>query len=81
MPQIDIPVKRLMQIRLEDWVEYLIPNCNKDWIIEMDAEKVPAKKESRLDKLILIEAPNERYIKHRATRLSRLYHASKNVKI
>ena len=69
MPQIDIPVKRLMQIRLEDWVEYLIPNCNKDWIIEMDAEKVPAKKESRLDKLILIEAPNERYIKHRATRL------------
>ena len=30
MPQIDIPVKRLMQIRLEDWVEYLIPNCNKD---------------------------------------------------
>jgi len=37
-------------------------DCNKDWIIEMDAEKVPAKKESRLDKLILIEAPNERYI-------------------
>lgn len=28
----------------------------------MDAEKIPAKKESRLDKLVLIEAPNEKYI-------------------
>lgn len=62
MAKIDIPIKRLMQSRIEDWVEYLIPECNKDWIIEIDAEKVPAKKESRLDKLILIDAPDERYV-------------------
>ncbi|APQ78761.1 MULTISPECIES: Rpn family recombination-promoting nuclease/putative transposase [Clostridium] len=62
MAKIDIPIKRLMQIRLKDWVKYLIPGCNTEWIKEMDTEKVPAKKESRLDKLILIDAPNERYI-------------------
>lgn len=62
MAKIDVPIKRLMQSRLEDWVEYILPDCSKDWIIEMDAEKVPAKKESRLDKLILIDAPNDRYI-------------------
>ncbi|MCH5138908.1 Rpn family recombination-promoting nuclease/putative transposase [Clostridiaceae bacterium UIB06] len=62
MAKIDVPIKRLMQSRLEDWVKYLVPDCNKDWIIEMDAGKVPAKKESRLDKLILIDTPNERYI-------------------
>ncbi|MBW9173602.1 Rpn family recombination-promoting nuclease/putative transposase [Clostridium estertheticum] len=62
MAKIDVPIKRLMQSRLEEWVEYLIPNCNREWITEMDAEKIPAKKESRLDKLIMIDAPNERYI-------------------
>ena len=52
MAKIDVPIKRLMQTRIEDWIEFLIPNCNKDWIKEMDPTKVPAKKESRLDKLI-----------------------------
>lgn len=59
---IDIPVKRLMQSRIEDWIKFLIPTCKKDWIKEMDASKVPPKKESRLDKLILIDSPEERFI-------------------
>lgn len=62
MAKIDVPIKRLMQTRIEDWIEFLIPNCNKDWIKEMDPTKVPAKKESRLDKLILIDSPEERFI-------------------
>lgn len=62
MPKIDEPIKRLMQSRLQDWVKYLVPECNNDWIIEMDAEKVPAKKESRLDKLVLIDSPKGKYI-------------------
>ena len=62
MPKIDVPIKRLMQTRIEDWIEFLIPNCNKDWIKEMDPTKVPAKKESRLDKLILIDSPEEKFI-------------------
>ena len=74
MANIDIPIKRLMQTRIEDWIEFLIPNCDKDWVKflipncdkdwvkEMDTTKVPAKKESRLDKLILIDAPEERFI-------------------
>lgn len=62
MPNIDIPIKRLMQSRIEDWIEFLIPNCKKEWIKEMDPSKVPPKKESRLDKLILIDSPDERFI-------------------
>lgn len=62
MANIDIPIKRLMQSRIEDWIEFLIPNCKKEWIKEMDASKVPPKKESRLDKLILIDSPEERFI-------------------
>lgn len=62
MAKIDIPIKRLMQGRIEDWVEFLIPGCKREWIKEMSTDKVPAKKESRLDKLILIDAPEERFI-------------------
>ena len=40
----------------------MIPNCKKEWVTEMDASKVPAKKESRLDKVILIESPEEKFI-------------------
>lgn len=62
MANIDIPIKRLMQNNILDWVELLIPNCKKEWIRELDANKVPTKKESRLDKLLFIEEPNEKYI-------------------
>ena len=62
MANIDIPIKRLMQSNISDWVELLIPNCKNEWIREMDADKVPAKKESRLDKLLFIEDPKGKYI-------------------
>jgi len=59
---IDVPVKRLMQSSMGDWVKFLVPGCKEDWIKEMDASKVPAKKESRLDKLILVDSPDEKFI-------------------
>lgn len=62
MANIDVPVKRLMQSRIEDWIKFLVPKCKKDWMKAMDASKVPAKKESRLDKLILIDSPDEKFI-------------------
>jgi Putative transposase, YhgA-like. len=51
-----------MQSRIQDWVELIVPDCKKEWIKEMDAEKVPSKKESRLDKLIFIDAPDKKFI-------------------
>lgn len=51
-----------MQSRIHDWIKFLIPECQADWIKEMDASKVPAKKESRLDKLILVDTPDEKFI-------------------
>lgn len=62
MANIDVPVKMLMQSRIEDWIKFLLPECEKDWIKEMDASKVPAKKDSRLDKLILIDSLDEKFI-------------------
>ena len=62
MAKIDIPIKRLMQSRIEDWIKLILPDCKTEWIKEMDSEKVPAKKESRLDKLILIDAPEGKFI-------------------
>lgn len=62
MANIDIPIKRLMQSRIQDWVKFLVPDCSEEWINEMDTAKVPAKKESRLDKLILIDSPAEKFI-------------------
>lgn len=29
MPKIDVPIKRLMQIRIEDWIEFLVPKGEK----------------------------------------------------
>lgn len=62
MANIDIPIKRLMQNNISDWVELLIPDCKNEWIRELDTNKVPAKKESRLDKLLFIENPGDKYI-------------------
>lgn len=62
MADIDVPVKRLMQSRMQDWVQFLVPECQKDWIKELDPSKAPAKKESRLDKLILIDSPKQTFI-------------------
>ncbi|WP_139902914.1 Rpn family recombination-promoting nuclease/putative transposase [Clostridium thermarum] len=62
MAKIDIPIKRLMQSCIEGWINLVVPDCKKEWIKEMDTDKVPAKKESKLDKLILIDAPQGRSI-------------------
>ncbi len=51
-----------MQSKIGDWVKLLVPGCDDDWVKEMDPSKVPAKKESRLDKLVLIDSPDERFI-------------------
>ena len=51
-----------MQSRIEDWIKLILPDCKAEWIKEMDTDKVPAKKESRLDKLILIDAPEGKSI-------------------
>lgn len=51
-----------MQNNISDWVELLIPDCKEEWIRELDSNKVPAKKESRLDKLLFINDPDGEYI-------------------
>lgn len=51
-----------MQNRIENCVEFLIPECKKERIKEMNTDKIPSKKESRLDELILIDSPEERFI-------------------
>jgi len=61
MAKIDIPSKRLIQIRPEDWVKLLVPDCKSEWISEMKTEKIP-KIESRLDSLFWVESPNGPYI-------------------
>lgn len=61
MPKIDIPSKRLIQIRPEDWVKLLVPGCKSEWISEMKTEKVP-KTESRLDSLFWVDSPDGPYI-------------------
>jgi len=61
MPKIDIPSKRLIQIRPEDWVKLLVPGCKSEWISEMKTEKIP-KIESRLDSLFWVESPDGPYI-------------------
>ena len=61
MAKIDIPSKRLIQIRPEDWVKLLVPGCKSEWISEMKTEKIP-KIESRLDSLFWVESPDGPYI-------------------
>ena len=47
---IDIPRKRLTQIRLEDWVRVILPDCEGAEITEMRPDKVSRTK-SKLDAL------------------------------
>lgn len=58
---VDIPVKRIMQIRPEDYVEFIVPGCRREWIRELSPQKVP-KRESRMDKLLFINSPEEEFI-------------------
>lgn len=61
MADIDIPVKRIMQIRPEDYARFIVPGCRKEWIREISPEKVP-KRESRMDKLLFVSSPEEEFI-------------------
>ena len=61
MPRIDIPIKRLFQRRPADWVRYVQPECQEDWIRQYKTEYTP-KKESRLDNVFEVEDPNGPYL-------------------
>jgi predicted transposase/invertase (TIGR01784 family) len=63
MPKIDIPVKRLFQIRPADWVRYVQPDCREEWVVEFKTDFTP-KKESRLDSVLEIGDPDGPYLMH-----------------
>jgi predicted transposase YdaD len=61
MPKIDLPLKRLLQRRPADWVKYLQPQCQPDWIRPYQSDFVP-KKESRLDNVVEVVDPAGTYL-------------------
>ena len=61
MPKIDLPLKRLLQRRPADWVKYLQPLCQPDWIRPYQSDFVP-KKESRLDNVVEVVDPAGAYL-------------------
>lgn len=61
MAKIDIPTKRLIQIRPMDWVRVILPECDEVEITEMRPDKVP-RTESKLDALFWIRSNNEQFI-------------------
>ncbi|MQL53725.1 hypothetical protein GFC01_15950 [Desulfofundulus thermobenzoicus] len=61
MPEIDIPVKRLVQRRPGDWVKYLNPGCAEDRISPFKSEYIP-RAESRLDNVFEVESHGSYYL-------------------
>lgn len=61
MPQIDLPVKRLVQRRAADWVKYLEPACQEEWIRPFKSEYTP-KMQSKLDEVFTVEDPGGTYL-------------------
>ena len=61
MPKIDIPTKRLIQIRPMDWVKAILPEYENAEIAELKPDKVP-RTESRLDSLFWIQNEKEQFI-------------------
>ena len=61
MAKIDIPTKRLIQLRPEDWAKALLPEYEDIMVTEMKPDK-HAKVESRLDALFWIEYKDERFV-------------------
>jgi predicted transposase YdaD len=53
VPKIDIPIKRLIQKRPRDWIEYLLPEHAEALFMELKTDKVP-RAESRLDALLQV---------------------------
>ncbi|MEG6522896.1 hypothetical protein [Desulfotomaculum sp. 1211_IL3151] len=60
MAKTDIPFKQLFQRRPTDWVRYVEPKAQEDWIRQYQTNFAP-KKESRLDNVFEVEAPQETY--------------------
>ncbi len=63
MPKVDIPIKRLMQKRPEDWIAYLLPEQEDPLFDVVKPEKVP-KAESRMDALWKLRDGDEFYYLH-----------------
>lgn len=61
MPKIDIPTKRLIQIRPMDWVKAILPEYENAEVAEMKPDKVP-KTESKLDSLFWVQKGNQQFI-------------------
>jgi len=61
MPKIDLPVKRLVQRRSGDWVKFLQPKCQPEWIKPFKSEYTP-KTQSRLDEVFAVEDPKGTYL-------------------
>ncbi len=63
MPKIDIPIKRLMQERPMDWIEYLLPEHSEKHFSEFKQNLVP-KAESRTDAIWQIGTGEESFYLH-----------------
>lgn len=61
MPKIDIPTKRLIQIRPMDWVKAILPEYENAEVAEMKPDKVP-RTESKLDSLFWIQNNKQQFI-------------------
>lgn len=60
MAKTDIPFKQLFQRRPTDWVRYIEPEAQEDWIRQYQTNFAP-KKESLLDNVFEVEAPQGTY--------------------
>jgi predicted transposase YdaD len=61
MPKLDIPIKKLIELRPTDWVRYVQPGCREEWVTDFKTNYTP-KKESRLDSVLEITDPSGPYL-------------------
>ncbi|WP_347487631.1 hypothetical protein ABDB91_10580 [Desulfoscipio sp. XC116] len=61
MPKIDVPLKKLIELRPADWARYLLPGCREEWVTNFKTDYTP-KKESRLDSVLEITDPGGLYL-------------------
>ena len=64
MAKSDIAIKGLMQHSTQDWIKLLFSDVEVMEIQEIETDKVPAKKESRMDKLVKVETKKENLLIH-----------------
>jgi predicted transposase YdaD len=61
MPKIDIPIKKIIELRPADWARYVQPGCREEWVTNFKTNYTP-KKESRLDSVLEITDPDGPYL-------------------